>query len=152
MSRDGAWGGHWITHAVGPCTMLNIEIALVSSLGENGLRIFSHDDSWSYNTNHNLSKTALLGHEVENIITASSICMCSRPYLQVRKMKILRSTLRTGTVKEKQRIEEICPKCSRKFECLSARTYANDSGIVQYYADDCRLCDACCKDEEWYKY
>ena len=48
--------------------------------------------------------------------------------------------------------EEICPKCSRKFECLSARTYANDSGIVQYHADDCRLCDACCKDEEWYKY
>ena len=83
--------------------MLDIEIALVSSLGENRLRIFSHDDSWSYNTNPNLSKTALLGHEVEEHYHSPVYMMWSRPYLQVRKMMILRSTLRTGTLKEKQR-------------------------------------------------
>lgn len=83
--------------------MLNIEIALVSSLGENGLRIFSHDDSWSYNTNPNLSKIALLGLEVEEHYHSLFYMMWSRPYLQVRKIIILRSTLRTGTVKEKQR-------------------------------------------------
>ena len=83
--------------------MLNIEIALVSSLGENGLRIFSHDDSWSCNTNPNLSKTALLGHEGEEHYHSPVYMMWSRPYIQVRNMMILRSTLRTGTVKEKQR-------------------------------------------------
>ena len=46
--------------------------------------------------------------------------------------------------------EEICPKCRRKFEYLSAGIYAKDSGVVQYYPEHCRLCDARCKDEEWY--
>lgn len=46
--------------------------------------------------------------------------------------------------------EEICTKCSKKFECLSAGIYASNSGLLQHYADDCQLCDICIKDEEWY--
>ena len=48
--------------------------------------------------------------------------------------------------------EEICPKCCKKFKCLSAGIYENESGMMQYYADDYYACDVCSKEEEWYSY
>lgn len=59
-------------------------------------------------------------------------------------------TLLKNNNSERKATEEIFPKCRRKFEYLSAGIYAKDSGIVQYYPEHCRLCDACCQDEEWY--
>ena len=49
-------------------------------------------------------------------------------------------------------LEEICPKCCKKFKCLSAGIYDDESGMMQYYADDCYLCDVCSKEEEWDSY
>ena len=46
--------------------------------------------------------------------------------------------------------EEICPKSCKKFKCLFAGIYEDESGMMQYYADDCYACDVCSKEEEWY--
>ena len=43
--------------------MHNIDIAVVSSIGEGGLRVISPGDT--SNSDHNLNRTALLGHEAE---------------------------------------------------------------------------------------
>ena len=48
--------------------------------------------------------------------------------------------------------EEICPKFCQKFKCLSAGIYEDESGMMQYYPDDCYACDECSKDEDWYSY
>ena len=53
---------------------------------------------------------------------------------------------------ENRDVIEICPKCCKKFKCLSAGIYDDESGMMQYYADDCYLCDVCSKEEEWYSY
>ena len=67
MSHDSVWGDRitlW-----GLVNMLNIEVALVSSLGENGLRSISPADA-SNKDGHNLKRMVLLGQEAEAIITA----------------------------------------------------------------------------------
>ena len=56
VSRD------WIT-LWGLVNMLNIDMAVVSSIGEGGLRVTSPDDT--SNSDHNLNRTALLGHQAE---------------------------------------------------------------------------------------
>ena len=43
--------------------MLNIDIAVVSSIGKGGLRFITPGDT--SNSDHNLNRTALLGHEAE---------------------------------------------------------------------------------------
>jgi len=43
--------------------MLNIDIAVVSSIGEGGQRVLNQFDT--SNSDHNLNRTALLGHEAE---------------------------------------------------------------------------------------
>ena len=54
---------------------------------------------------------------------------------------------------EENVLEEICPKCSKKFKCFSAGIYEDKSGIMmQYYADDCYGYDVCSKEEECYSY
>ena len=35
---------------------------------------------------------------------------------------------------EENVLEEICPKCSKKFKCFSAGIYEDESGMMQYYA------------------
>lgn len=62
MSQDGVWGD-WIT-LWGLVNMLNIDIAVVSSLGEGNLRIISTGDK--SNTDHNLNQPALQGHEAKS--------------------------------------------------------------------------------------
>ena len=61
MSRDGVWGD-WIT-LWGLVNMLNIDTAVVSTLGEGGLRVINPADT--SNTDHNLNRTTFLGHETE---------------------------------------------------------------------------------------
>ena len=55
-------GGDWIT-LPGLVNMLNIDIAVVSSIGEGDLQVISPGDT--SNSDHNLNRTALLGHEAE---------------------------------------------------------------------------------------
>ena len=43
-------------------------------------------------------------------------------------------------------------KCSKKFTCLVTRIYVDESGMMQYYADDFYAFDVCSKEEEWYSY
>ena len=43
--------------------MLNIDIAVVSSIGEGGQRVINQEDT--SNSDHNLNRRALLGHEAE---------------------------------------------------------------------------------------
>ena len=43
--------------------MLNIDIPVVSSIGEGGQRVINQGDT--SNSDHNLNRTALLGHEAE---------------------------------------------------------------------------------------
>jgi len=38
-------------------------------------------------------------------------------------------------------------KCCKKFNCLSAGIYVDESGMMQYYADDCYACDVYFKEE-----
>ena len=54
----------------------------------------------------------------------------------VKKGRILSTTWRTSTVKnkygEENVLKEICPKCSKKFKCFSAGIYENESGMMQW--------------------
>ena len=43
--------------------MLNIDIAVVSCVGDGGQRVINQGDT--SNSDHNLNRTALLGHEAE---------------------------------------------------------------------------------------
>jgi len=75
MSQDGVWGD-WIS-LWGLVNMLDIDITIVSSLGEGGLRIISPGDA--SNNDHNLNRMALLGdeseehyHSLDNVGTSST--------------------------------------------------------------------------------
>ena len=143
MSQEGVWGD-WIT-LWGLVNMLDIDVAVVSSIGEGGLRVISPGDT--SNSDHNLNRTALLGHEAEehhhslDNVTTLSAKKGADP------VDYTKNKYGEGKV-----LEEICPKCCKKFKCLSAGIYDDESGIMQYYADDCYLCDVCSKEEEWYSY
>ena len=140
MSQEGEWGD-WIT-LWGLVNMLNSDIAVVSSIGEGGLRVISPGDT--SDSNHNLNRTALLGHEAEPYRSLDNVTTLSAEKGEdlVAHMK---NKYGEGNVSE-----EICPKCCKKFKCLSAGIYEDESGMVQYYADDCYACGVCSKEEEWY--
>lgn len=122
--------------------MLNIDIAVVSSLGEGGLWIISPGDASS--TDHNLNRMALLGHEAEEHY--HSLDYVATPLTEKGENLVEYMKNKYGEWKASK---EICPKCSRKFKCLSARIYEDESGVMQYYADDCYACEVCSEDEDW---
>ena len=140
MSQDGVWGD-WIT-LWGLVNMLNIDIAVVSSIGEGGLRVVSPDDK--SNSHHNLNRTALLGHEAEEHYHSLDVTTLSAEKGE-DLVAYMKNKYGEGNVSE-----EICPKCCKKFKCLSAGIYEDESGMMQYYADDCYACDECSKEEDWY--
>ena len=115
--------------------MLNINIAIVSSLEEGGLLVISPGDI--SNRDHNLNRMALLGHEaVEHYHSLDNVTTLSAEKGE-DLVDYMKNKYGEGNVSE-----EICPKCCKKFKCLSA-------GI---YADDCYACYMCSKEEEWYLY
>ena len=127
MSQDGVWGD-WITLWC-LINMLNIDIAVVSSIGEGGLRVISPSDT--PNSDHNLNLKALLGHETEehyhsihNVTTLSA----EKGEDHVDYMK--------NKYGEGNASEKICSRCCKKLKCLSAGVYEDESGTMQYYADD----------------
>ena len=93
--------------------MLNIDIAVVSSIGKGGLQLITPGDT--SNSDHNLNRTAL-GHA-----GGRGTLPQSRRYYSFdweSKGRILSTTWRTSTG-EGNVSEEICPKCCKKFKCLS---------------------------------
>ena len=142
MSQEGVWGD-WIT-LWGLVNMLNIDIAVVSSIGEGGLRVISPDDK--SNSDHNLNRTALLGHEAEEHYHSLDVTTLSAEKGE-DLVAYMKNKYGEGNVSE-----EICPKCCKKFKCLSAGIYEDESGMMQYYADDCYACDECSKEEDWYSF
>jgi hypothetical protein len=71
MEKPGTWGD-WIT-VMGLVNMLNVEVAVVSSLGQDGLRIISPtsqlagsgEEGNTTNGGKHLDSVILLGHEAE---------------------------------------------------------------------------------------
>ena len=143
MSQDGVWGD-WIT-LWGLENILNIDIAVVSSIGEGDLRVISPGDT--SNSDHNLNRTALLGHEAEEHYHSLDNVTTLSAEKGEDLVDYMKNKYGEGNVSE-----EICPKCCKKFKCLSAGIYEDESGMMQYYADDCYACDVCSKEEEWYSY
>lgn len=143
MSQEGVWGD-WIT-LWGLVNMLDIDVAVVSSIGEGGLRVISPGDT--SNSDHNLNRTALLGHEAEEHYHSLDNVTTLSAKKGADPVDYMKNKYGEGKV-----LEEICPKCCKKFKCLSAGIYDDESGMMQYYADDCYLCDVCSKEEEWYSY
>jgi len=85
MSIDGVWGD-WIT-LWGLINMLNIDVALVSSLGVNGLRNISPADA-SNKDGTGLREWCFLGTKQRPIITAYTMWIIHR---SIRK-RVLSST------------------------------------------------------------
>ena len=123
MSQDGVWGD-WIT-LWGLVNMLNIDIALVSSLGENGLRIISPADA-SNKDGHNLKRMVLLGHKAE--AHHHSLEYVDNPSFNKEEDIVQYMKAKHG---EGKVMEETCPKCSNTFQHLSAGVYVSESGLMR---------------------
>ena len=123
MFHDGVWGD-WIT-LWGLVNMLNIDVALVSSLGENGLRIISPADA-SNKDGHNLKRMVLLGHKAE--AHHHSLEYVDNPSFNKEEdtVKYMKAKYGEGKV-----MEETCPKCSNTFQHLSAGVYVSESGLMR---------------------
>ena len=121
MSQDGVWGD-WII-LWGLVNMLNIDVAIVSSLGEGGLRIISPGDA--SNTNGNFNHMALLGHEAEGHYHSLDYVAPSSPGNGEDVVQYMKNKYGEGKVSE-----EICPKCNRKFQSLSTGIFADECGTM----------------------
>lgn len=126
MSRDGEWGD-WIA-LWGLVNMLNLPVALVSSLGEGGLQIIN--PATNGDEGGDITVMALLGHEAE--VHYHSLEALQDP---VTEMKV-----KYG---EGKVTEEICPKCGKKFAYYSQGVFEGLNGMLQVYSDDSFFCDNC---------
>ena len=96
------------------------------------------------NSDHNLNnRTALLGHEAEEHYHSLDNVTTLSAEKGEDLVDYMKNKYGEGNVSE-----EICPKCCKKFKCLSAGIYEDESGMMQYYADVCYACDVCSKEEE----
>ena len=132
-----------VRHDLCLVNMLNIDMAVVSSIGEGGQRVINQGDT--SNNDHNLNRTALLGHEAEEHYHS----LDNATTIWAEKGEDLFDYIKN---KYRKRLGGICVKCCKKFSCLSAGIYVDESGMMQYYADDCYAFDVCSKEEEWYSY
>lgn len=101
MSRNGEWGD-WIA-LWGLVNMLNLPVALVSSLGEGGLQIIN--PATNGDEGGDITVMALLGHEAE--VHYHSLEALQDP---VTEMKV-----KYG---EGKVTEEICPKCGKSLRAI----------------------------------
>ena len=103
----GGGGGHWIT-LWDLVNMLNIDIAVVSSIGEGGLGLISPGDT--SNSDHNLNRTALLGHEAEEHYHSLDNVTTLSAEKGEDLVDYMKNKYGEGNVSE-----EICPKRCKKF-------------------------------------
>lgn len=129
----------------GFANMLNINIAIVSSIGEGGLRVISPGDTSK--SDQNFNQTALLGHKAKEHYHSPDNVTTLLAEKGENLFPYMKNKYGEGNVSE-----EICSKCCKTFKSLSARIYEDDIGMMQYYADECYACDVCSNEEEWYSY
>ena len=114
MSRDGEWGD-WIALS-GLVNMLNLPVALVSSLGEGGLQIIN--PATNGDEGGDITVMALLGHEAE--VYYHNL---GAPKDPVTEMK--------AKYGEGKVTEEICPKCGEKFASYPQVVFEGLNGTLQ---------------------
>lgn len=110
--------------------------------GESGLRISA--GTTSNKKEHDLNKTALLGHKAKEYYNSLDCVAASMADKSDEVEGYLKSKYGEGNVREK-----ICVSCERKCHCLSADVYANESGMMQYYSNSSNLFYVCMKDGGW---
>ena len=117
--------------------MLDIPVAVVSSLGEEGLNIIyptvSHGEE-----DADFDSIALLGHEAESHFHSLQQ-MDKEAAKKPEVVEELKLKYGEGRITE----DEICPKCGKKFQCYSHGVFEGENGLLQVYADDSVFCDDC---------
>ena len=103
--------------------MLNIPVALVSSLGEAGLKI---NPTAREEETGDFGELALLGHEAE--VHFHSL----EPASDTANPNNVASEL-TARYGEGKVTREICPNCSKKIQCFSAGVFEGANGMLQVY-------------------
>jgi len=136
MSMDGKWG-NWIA-LWGLTNMLNIPVALVSSLGEAGLKIINPiareeeaGDFREFSFAWPRSRSPF--HSLE-------------PASDAANPKNVVSELKERYGKGKV-AKEICPNCGKRFLCFSQGVFGGSNGMLQVYSDDNTFCNNCQKYE-----
>ena len=114
------------------CIRINIDIAVVSSLGADGLQIIS--PSSQHPTS--FDGIALLGHEAE--LHYHSLEPANNPKPVTSSLDAMRERYGEGVV-----TEEICIRCGKKFKSVSSGVHVSESGCVRSYSDDQVVCDLC---------
>ena len=120
-----SWMG-WVVALWGLINMLQIPVAIVSSLGRTGLKVIYPADC--QNEEQATGDIALLGHEAE-LHYHSLERMASQNPQQVIAEE-LKQKYGHGKI-----TEEICPKCGRKFQWYSQGVFES-GGALQYFSDD----------------
>ena len=123
MAMDGEWG-YWVA-LWGLINILQIPVAIVSSLEETGLKVVYPADF--QNEAQATGDKALLGHEAELHYHSLEPMASQNP--QLATSEELKQRYDQGKI-----TEEICPKCGRKFECYSQAIFES-GGVLQYYSD-----------------
>ena len=112
MAMDGKWGD-W-NALWGLINMLQIPLAIVSSLGETGLKVIYPADC--KNEAQATGDMALLGNEAELHYHSLEPMVSQNP--QLATAEELKRKYGQGKI-----TEEICPKCGRKFKCYSQSVF-----------------------------
>lgn len=134
---DGEWGD-WIA-LWGLINMLEIPVAIVSSLGETGLNVIYPADY--QNEAQATGDMALLGHEAE--LHYHSLEPMASEKSQLALVQELKEKYGEGKI-----TEEICPKCGRQFECYTRGVFqSGEGGALQVYSDDSVFCNSCLLEE-----
>ena len=131
MSTPGTWGD-WIV-LWGLVNMLSVEVALVSSLGQNALRIISPDSS---KKSQDIGSMALLGHEAEYHYHSLEPVVSTRSSQSA--VDFLIDKYGEGKI-----TEEYCSECGKKYQSVSSGIHVSGRGCVRYYCDDQTVCDLC---------
>ena len=113
MAMDGEWGD-WIA-LWGLINILEIPVAIVSSLGETGLNVIYPADY--QNEALATGDMALLGHEAELHYHSLEPMASQKPQLAL--VQELKEKYGEGKI-----TEEICPKCGRQFECYTRGVFS----------------------------
>ena len=138
MSIDGEWGDY--IALPGLVNMPHIPVAVVSSLGEDGLNIIYPATSATQSNEANFQSIALIGHEAE-------IHFHSLQPVDIKKPEVAEQLkLKYGVGKITH--DEICPKCSKKFQCYSSGVFEGENGLLQVYSDDTVFCEDCLAESE----
>ena len=119
MAMEVEWG-EWIA-LWGLINMLQIPVAIVSSVGETGLKLIYPADC--QNEVQATGDMALLGPEAELHYHSLKRMASQNPQLAIAEE--LKQKYGHGKI-----TEEICPKCGRKFQCYSQGVFESGGTVL----------------------